>query len=214
MENNLKNLCIVTSVINISSNPLSYTQKRSVFTAQERFEQTIKTIESLRKIPNSVILHVEASTLSSEWEKEIRKKTDLYINIYDNGTEELKKKIDGKYKSIAESTMIYKGLQIATLSQYENIFKISGRYWLNDKFNWKKWNNNDTLFRTSDGLLSTCFYKVNKNDFDIWLHTLNVAMKSSTMLETIFKKEMYGYKILNEQGVNGYVSVDGVFIDF
>lgn len=214
MKNKPKNLCIITSVINISSNPLNYTKKRSVFSAQERFDQTIKTIESLRKIPNSFILHIEGSTITAEWEREIREKTDLFLNIYDGGTDQLRKKIDGKYKNIAEGTMIYKGLQIIALPLYQNIFKISGRYWLNEKFDWDRWENNDSMFRTDAGILITCFYKINKKDFAVWLSTLNIAMNNKLMLEKTFKKEMTGYKILNEQGLSGYVSVDGTFINF
>ena len=43
------NLIIVTSVINTINEPLSYTETRSVFTAEQRFEQTIKSIESIKK---------------------------------------------------------------------------------------------------------------------------------------------------------------------
>ena len=41
------NLTIITSVINISKEPLSYSGTRSIYSPEERFNQTIKTIESL-----------------------------------------------------------------------------------------------------------------------------------------------------------------------
>ena len=46
------NLILITSVICITNKPLSYTKTRSVFTHEERFEQTLKTIQTIRdKIP-------------------------------------------------------------------------------------------------------------------------------------------------------------------
>ena len=48
----MKNLVIITSVLNISNNPLSYTPTRSVYSYEERLEQTFKTIDSLSKIKN------------------------------------------------------------------------------------------------------------------------------------------------------------------
>ena len=66
----MKNLVLITSVINIPNIPLSYTNIRSVYTCEERFIQTQKTIESLRRmIPDLEILLVECSDLKVEYEK-------------------------------------------------------------------------------------------------------------------------------------------------
>ena len=43
----MSNLVLITSVINTPKKPLSYSKIRSVFTREERFEQTKKTIESI-----------------------------------------------------------------------------------------------------------------------------------------------------------------------
>ena len=48
----MNNLILITSVINTPNKPLSYTKNRSVFTRNERFEQTKKTILTVReKVP-------------------------------------------------------------------------------------------------------------------------------------------------------------------
>ena len=43
----MNNLVLITSVICTTNNPLSYTNNRSVYSHEERFEQTKKTIESI-----------------------------------------------------------------------------------------------------------------------------------------------------------------------
>jgi len=59
------NLVLITSIVNTPNLPLSYTKTRSVFTTEERFTQTKKTILSVKeKIPNCKILIVECSKLS------------------------------------------------------------------------------------------------------------------------------------------------------
>ena len=61
------NLVLITSIVNTPNLPLSYTTTRSVFTTEERFTQTKKTILSVKeKIPNCKILIVECSKLSEE----------------------------------------------------------------------------------------------------------------------------------------------------
>ena len=49
----MNNLVLITSVIKTPNKPLSYINTRSIYTHEERFEQTKKTIQSIReKIPN------------------------------------------------------------------------------------------------------------------------------------------------------------------
>ena len=63
----MNNLVLITSIIKTPDIPLSYTSTRSVFRHDERFNQTKKTIQTIReKIPNSKILIVECSELDNE----------------------------------------------------------------------------------------------------------------------------------------------------
>ena len=43
------NIVLITSVICTPNSPLTYTYTRSVFTHEERFRQTINTIENIKK---------------------------------------------------------------------------------------------------------------------------------------------------------------------
>ncbi len=67
---------IVPSVIQPVKDPLSYTLTRSVFTAEERLDQTLMTLSSIRRISNAPILITEMSTFRG-WETV----TGMYGNI-------------------------------------------------------------------------------------------------------------------------------------
>jgi len=204
------NLVIITSVINISRNPLDYAKIRSVYSVQERYEQTIKTLQSLSAIPNKHVLFVETSELTPEQESEIKKYTDFYVNAVDS--EEVRNVINGPYKAAAESTQILEGLKIVDLSKYENIFKISGRYWLDQNFDFERYNNDHNIFLEgpNQSALATVMYKINKNYLDLYNNTLNFCKTSQGMLEadfiTFFRNK---YTATNKLGISGNVSVDG-----
>ena len=77
------NLVLITSVINPPNRPLSYSSCRSIYSPNERFIQTQKTISSIReKIPNSKIFIAECSQLTSEQETYLTANSDylLFIN--------------------------------------------------------------------------------------------------------------------------------------
>ena len=87
----MKNLVIITSVINISKNPLDYTSVRSVYTKEERYAQTLETIKSCEKIEDKEILFIETSGLELGKESNIKSidipssanlKTPLGLKIY------------------------------------------------------------------------------------------------------------------------------------
>jgi hypothetical protein len=63
----IMNLIIITSVINVSRNPLDYTKTRSVFSTQERYVQTIFTVKSLEKMTNRKILFIEGYEIDKEY---------------------------------------------------------------------------------------------------------------------------------------------------
>jgi hypothetical protein len=78
------NLFIIPSVIFTVNKPLSYYHIRSSFTPEERYQQTLDQIESVRqKVPNSYIVMVEASNIPHDMETVFRSKVDHYFNISD-----------------------------------------------------------------------------------------------------------------------------------
>lgn len=211
----MKNLILITSVINISKDPLNYTKTRSVYTPEERYEQTIKTIESCKLIPNSEIVFVETSNIDNTKEDNIKSLVNKYFNFKDN--ESVKKIIDGIVKGAAESTQISEFLKLVDIDEYENLFKISGRYWFSESFDFESYNNLENVFLEGPKktALATVMYKINKKDFSLYKETVEYCRNSSGMLEKDFVKFFKDkYITYPKIGVAGYVSVDGNYIDW
>lgn len=75
------NLFIVPSVIHPIEQPLSYYHMRSVFTPEQRYQQTLAQISSIReKVPDPYIVFVEASSIPHQWMQEIEDRVDLFID--------------------------------------------------------------------------------------------------------------------------------------
>ena len=214
----MNNLVLITSVICTPNTPLSYISVRSVYSHEERFEQTKRTIESVKqKIPNLKILIVECSNLSFDQEDYLKKNSDYFLNLYND--EKIRKNTSSISKSLGEGTMTLCALQyiIDNNIEFDNLIKISGRYWLSDKFDYNKFNNNNIVIKYIDN---------NKDNVFTALYQLprETIINLKTFLENKFTEMMkcIGYEVLfaifiksetkmivnlNPIGLEGYVSV-------
>lgn len=213
----MKPLILITSVINTPNTSLSYCSNRSVYTREERFEQTKKTIETIRlKIPDCNIFIVECSDFT-ENEKDYFENTCEYImNLWKH--KELHKDIFGISKALGEGTMTIKALEyiIENNISYNNLIKISGRYWLTDKFSYEIFNNNNMIFKKingNDDNILTLFYKIPKEYVKIlydFLRNHIDDMKKCIGFEVLFAlftKQFDNINYINNIGVAGMVSV-------
>lgn len=104
---------------------------RSVFTAEQRLEQTKKTIESIRKEhPTDKIIIADTSNTSYKLDLEQFPAVEYYHlkDLFDTDTYDL---ITTHYhKCICESTLLntYITLFATELKQYEFVVKVTGRY--------------------------------------------------------------------------------------
>lgn len=214
----MNNLVLITSVICTPNTPLSYTNTRSVYTHDERFEQTKKTIESVKqKIPNVKILIVECSKLSFEQEDYLKKNSDYFLNLFQN--EKIRKNTSGISKSLGEGTMTLCALNyiIDNNIEFNNLIKISGRYWLSEKFNYNKFNNNNIVIKYIDNNkdnVFTALYQLPKEsiiNFKTFLANKFNEMINCIGYEVLFaifiKSEKRLIINLNPIGLEGYVSV-------
>ena len=155
---------LITSVINTPNTPLSYTNTRSVFSRQDRFEQTKKTIKSVReKLSNSKIIIVECSYFNEEENNYFKENCDYILNLWNK--KELHNYIFGPSKSLGEGTMTIEALKyIEELNlEYQYLYKISGRYWLNENFKIENIQNN--VFKrinNNENNVFTALYKIDK----------------------------------------------------
>jgi hypothetical protein len=221
----MNNLVLITSVICIENRPLSYTNIRSVYSHEQRFEQTKKTIQTIReKIPNSKILLVECSNLNKEMTRYLVENSDYFFNLYE--FEKIRNNTIGLSKSLGEGTMTICAINYIKKNniEYDNLFKITGRYWLSDKFNYNYFNNSDIQIHYINGNRdNTCtsLYKLHKTNVEEFMNFLNrnihlmIKCIGYEVLFAIFLKETKSNNIihLNKIGVNGYISVSHDFID-
>jgi hypothetical protein len=218
----MNNLVLITSVICTTNKPLSYTNNRSVYSHVERFEQTKKTIQKVKeKIPNSKIFIVECSNLNEEMTNYLIKNSDYFLNLYNN--EQIRNNTSHVSKSLGEGTMTICALKfiIQNNIEFENLIKISGRYWLSEKFEYKNFNNNDIVVKYIENNKDNAFtalYKLPKSscvNFMFFLESRFNDMINCVGYENLFaifiKTENKQLKILEPIGLAGYVSVSNDF---
>ena len=220
-DSNIKNVIMITSIINCTSNPLSYYHIRSVFDTYARFEHTLKTINSVRKnIPNAIIVFLECSDLSGEnegIENEIREKVDYFYNFYSNV--DIREAVNSPLKGYGEANLLLAGLnELEKFPEihYKNIFKLSGRYYLNDNFNIRDFDNEFNNFINWDNSCysyCTIFYKIVYYDVRLYKDALSL-MISDLKQELSIECCMYKYfktriQIMKQMNISGLLATEG-----
>ena len=223
-NNFVNNLVIITSKIYVSSNILSYTPTRSIHTVTDRFNQTIDTINSIKKyIPNPFIILIDNSVFENkDFLLQLKHSVDNFINITDDN--KLNYYTDCyEYKAFAEMYQllnVYKILKQMNLNshKFKNMFKISGRYVLNNTFNYKNYNNSNNIIKQNMTVTDriywyTSFYKININFINKLFDSLQIIFDNKEQytqydLEVIFSMIFKdNFTLINHLGLTQNVSV-------
>lgn len=210
----MNNLVLITSVINTPNRPLSYSNTRSVFSRKDRFEQTKKTIQSIKeKLPNDKIIIVECSDLNNDEQSFLNSHCDYVLNLWENT--ELHNSIFGISKSLGEGTMTIEALKYIQNIEFKYLYKISGRYWLNERFILDKIEHN--VFKRinhSENNIFTALYKIEKpiiKPLLLFLMNNVEAMKKCIGYEVLmshFVKSIDKH-LVDIIGLSGFVTVCG-----
>ena len=218
------NVVVITSKIYVSSTPFSYITKRSIYTKDERFNQTFDTISSIRKyIPNSFIILCDNSHFTNEEYQEIKNSVDCFINIHNddvlnkmtnNSIHKVFGEISQTYKMISYIQTYYKDMKI------HNLFKITGRYIIDDRFDYKQYENDKSIFKRNNNITDrayyfTCFYKIGKLELEFFYETLSEIYQDiqhnlyeyeewEVLLPTLLHKRFIN---VNELGVTQNIAV-------
>lgn len=209
----MKTLVLITSVIKPCTNAFINTDIRSIFTHEERFEQTKKTIASVRKkIPDAKIFIIECSDIEKEIEVYLKQHTDYFLNVYD--IEIARQNTCDRSKSLGEGTLTALALDyILNNIEFDTLIKLSGRYWLSDVYT------NSSSTTTIKYILKnvcTIFYKLPKNLVSEYLEFL--LKRFSQMKQGMTSEELFAIFIqqcgenitsVKTLGVEGYNSIDG-----
>ena len=221
----MNSITLIPSVIMTPNTPLSYTNTRSVYSREERFEQTKLSISSAReKIPGTRILLIECSPLTDSEKQYFVENVDYFINIYDTNNEPLINRMFTQSKAMGEGTMTIVAIQylLNNYIQFDHLFKMSGRYWLNDNFNFEKYDNNMSCvynISMAADFTVTCLYKLTHELTVKWCEYLinsEVAFMNCISFECIFAEfiKNHPHKLIPPKiGMSGYISVSGDYID-
>lgn len=215
----IQNIVVITSIINIPNKPFSYVSTRSIYDRSERFEQTKYTIKTVKnKIPDSKIMLIECSDLNEEENEYMNENVDYFINLY--GNSEIEEKIFGLSKSLGENTLLLNAINYLKENniKYENFYKISGRYWLTNNFDYEKFNNTKIVYvseKNNKNDIYTSLYKLNHRHMDVYENF--ILNNIETLEKCICAEIFFGFflSILEEDekndighaGVAGYIAV-------
>jgi hypothetical protein len=184
-----ENLVLVTSKIRVSGAPFSYIKSRSLYSLDERFQQTIQTITSIRDfIPNSYIILIDNSKdLPSRYSDYLNSHVDVFVT---SPSKALKYFTDvNKFKAFAELAQMIELynmlLHRIDVGGFKNIFKISGRYTVLPTFDIDQYNAlpDTDVFKRDENVTDrqyyyTCFYKIAPRNFHAYFQTLKGIFSS------------------------------------
>ena len=129
----------------------------------------------------------------------------------------------GKSKALGEGTMTYCALEYILSNNiiFDNLIKISGRYWLSDKFNYNNFNNTNIVIKYIDNdhdNVFTALYKIPMKtvlNFKRFLQNKFNEMRNCIGYEVLFsifiKTENIQITHINPIGLDGYVSISKEF---
>lgn len=211
-----KIIVLVTSTIKPGQAPLCYTDTRSVFSAGERFAQTLASIRSVQdKIPDAAIILLENSSLTSD-ETSLLQNCVTQVVSYSGDSEAVKWR-DSPFKGAGELYMLIQALKWIRKLNYDRIFKLSGRYCLNARFELSSFPADTFGFYSVGTSFSTRLYSVPKSLECLYGLQLKKAFRESKQGNSIESFIMSGVpesKIsrLSWLGVTGHIAVTGDYI--
>lgn len=216
VEVSADNIFLVTSTIRPGQHPLSYTDIRSVFSPRERLIQTLSTIDSVReKVPDAAIVLLENSPLTED-ETVLLQSSGARLVLY-SGEREAVKWRDCPFKGAGELYLLMQALKWLKQLRYQRLFKLSGRYCLNDRFHLSRFPQ-DRFGIYSDGTsFSTRLYSVPKSLEQLYGKQLKTTFRKALKGSSIESHIMEGVPeskiaLLPFLGVTGQVAVTGDYI--
>lgn len=208
---------LITSTIRYSDRPLSYTQTRSVYSTDQRLEQTLQSIESVRtKVPGALVILLENSDISVSETSILQNAVDWFVS-FAHDTRSVKFR-DGPYKGAGELYMLMWIQEIVQHIDYHLMFKLSGRYWLSDFFCLGNFRPDKFGFFMRDNSHSTRLYCVPKLLEATYQNQLKKTFGAAQKGVTIESLIMHGVpkekiQLMDRLGVSGYIAPTGELIE-
>jgi hypothetical protein len=214
---NKKNIIIITSKIYVSNNKFSYSETRSIYNPSERFNQVINTISSIKKyIPDYFIILLDNSKFSQNESESLEQNVNIFLNPTHNST--LKYYTDEciykAYGELNQTKILINCISYLVKNNFIeiiNLFKITGRYLINDDFNYNQFNNKHNIFKINENVKDrlyyfTCFYKISNENFDNYSKIINQLMDD--VLQNTSKYDNLDYEVFFPPKLNDIKKID------
>lgn len=214
--------------------------RMSIFTNEVRFQQTLRTIESIQQyVPNSSIYLIESSAepVDPMWLDQIASKG---VKIFNAASHPLVQRLSAQSaKNVVElaSMIVFMDFFMKNPERAKRYYKISGRYWLNEHFRLGTEEHKDAFVfmnrvnswmsdehQEATGMFQ--FYETRLYHFDASLleryqpllkDMFDIAMHYSVNCEHATFNVLTEHKIkvieLERIGANGYISPTGEYKD-
>lgn len=198
--------------------------KFSKYSPEERVEQTLKTVESVRKhIPNAVICMTDCSVpgIDQATQDLLTENVDHFINLSkDPNVNWIQQNIQHQdtVKNLTELVVVGKFFKLAREREWykdcSRVFKVSGRYWLTDNFDITRYEQEDAKgkYVVSKRMLSQFPKSVTDQSLQYMLRVYSldtVLMDEFSALLATMTKHM-------QDRVNngGYIDIEHLFCKF
>jgi len=215
-------LFLIPSIIHTGNAAWSYTKVRSVFSGEDRFLQTLESIASIRqRMPKAKILLIECSPLTHEQLEILRAHTDYFLDL-SKDPEAIACCITTEKKGLGEAYQTKRAADFIRENnlQFRRVFKLSGRYSLNEEF--VEENYSDTVFTFKRRVAqatpshSTVIYSVPYSLFPHYYECLCVSLNfylsgQNRGWEEVLPPLLEPKQELDRMGAQGLVAVNGDF---
>lgn len=205
---------LVTSTLVPSDAPLPYASQRSVFSTEERFHQTLRTVSTIReRVPDSSVILLENSVVPQVTIAELAGAFDLIVDFA--LCREATRLRDGPFKGSAELYKLLAVIEILHDFDYRLLIKLSGRYELTEGFRLGAFpDDRFGVHDRGDGSIGTVLYSVPKPLEGSFCKLLSSALQRARTGESIERLLWTGVpehqlRRLPVLGVRGSVSVNG-----
>lgn len=198
--------------------------KFSKYTPDERVEQTLKTIESVKTyIPNAIICMTDCSIpgVSDKVKEQLTKDVDYFIDLSkDANVNWIHDNIQHQdtVKNLTELIVVSKFFRLAKENNWfddcDRIFKVSGRYWLTDNFDITRYEQADAKgkYVVSKKMLSQFPKHVTEQSLQYMLRVY--SFDKDLLDDFISRLNIMTANMQERVNAGGYIDIEHLFCKF
>ena len=198
--------------------------KFSVYSPEERVEQTLKTVESVRKyIPDAFICMTDCGIpgIEGELKTKLVNAVDKFIDLSkDPNVNWIAANVSHQdtVKNLTELVVVSKFFKLAKKHKwfdgYDRVFKVSGRYWLTDRFDITRYEKPDAKdkYVVSKKMLSQFTHDYTGQSLQ---YMLRVYSLDTTLLDDfIMRLDTMSKHMQDRVNNKGYIDIEHLFCKF